>query len=717
VGKGSLHRNVDYSSEKESRKQRITMEQQQETTSNNRGTGKEEQLTRIAAALNTASNSEANPESTKTMITSFINHFDKVALELVQELDNDQEDLLKKMIDEITKLQTKNMAEFERAIGKIVGITNSMIDSNNPKLQQLGQGMQDQAKSELFKAKEISLTGDKDTFMNRLGRQVGLNTEQDPVQGRQGIGKIAKGFASNIGSDIKRGFGIAVGADIEQEGTFYDRVVRSDEEKRSRELSRLEQSSEEIKTESITESFRNVIEELFKEANQLKQDSDKPTVDRKSVGSGSQEEEESAGISKNATVESLLKITESNLVIQENAEESKETLSKILSEVKKIAELMVSGSGSEESGGGGGILPVGKMNLGGMGKKVLGFAKKAAVPLTIAAGAYSAYSGFKSAGENEESQTAIIDEKVASGELSEEEAAKAKLEVKRQGRVEKGGAVGGGIGMAGGALAGAKAGALLGSFVGPAGTVVGGLAGGALGAFAGSGAGKYLGEKAGSAINWFKGDEKSQEVLQQGEVSGQAESRPNQGGFFSRNKGMMMGAALGPIGMAGGALYDRMSGTRSETSPNDAPKSSNRGMKVGTALGPVGMAAGALYDKMTGTRSETRPNDATKSSNRGMRVGAALGPIGMLGGALYDRMTGTTAKTETGRNVDSALIEAGTEATRDKMSVNVPPPVVINQGNQSEQQSGPTITAPGGVRNVRPDDPTWLRFQQRRAVA
>jgi hypothetical protein len=186
-----------------------------------------------------------------------------------------------------------------------------------------------------------------------------------------------------------------------------------------------------------------------------------------------------------------------------------------------------------------------------------------------------------------------------------------------------------------------------------------------------------LGEKAGSSINWFKGDEKSREVLQQGEVSGQAESRPNQGGFFSRNKGMMMGAALGPIGMAGGALYDRMSGTR----------------------------------------SETIPDDATKSSNRGMRVGAALGPIGMLGGALYDRMTGTTAKTETGRNVDSALIEAGTEATRDKMSVNVPPPVVINQGNQSEQQSGPTITAPGGVRNVRSDDPTWLRFQQRRAVA
>jgi hypothetical protein len=105
------------------------------------------------------------------------------------------------------------------------------------------------------------------------------------------------------------------------------------------------------------------------------------------------------------------------------------------------------------------------------------------------------------------------------------------------------------------------------------------------------------------------------------------------------------------------------------------------------------------------------------SSNKGLMAGAALGPAGMLGGALYDRMSGTNARTETGRNVDGALIEAGTEATKEKIQINVPPPTVINQGGSGGGNSAPTITAPGGVRNVRSDDPTWLMFQKRRATA
>ncbi len=113
------------------------MEQQQ----TNKGAGKESQLSRIAAAVNPGSNAEANPESTKTMIQTFIKHFDSVALELINEMDDDQKDLVKNMVDEITKLQTKNMQEFEKAIGKIVGITNVLIGSNNPKLQQMGQGL------------------------------------------------------------------------------------------------------------------------------------------------------------------------------------------------------------------------------------------------------------------------------------------------------------------------------------------------------------------------------------------------------------------------------------------------------------------------------------------------------------------------------------------------------------------------------------------------
>lgn len=711
------------------------MEQQQQT----KGEGKESQLSRIAAAVNPASQTEANPEATKSMISTFIKHFDSVALELINEMDDDQEKLVKKMVDEITKLQTKNIEEFQKAIGKIVGIANNMIESNNPKLQEMGQGLKDQATSELFKAKGISLTGEKDTFMNRLGRQIGMNTEEEPIKGRQGIGKIAKSAFSNIGRDLKRGVGIAVGADIEQEGTFYDRVIRSDEEKRTRELSRLEQSSNETKSESLTETFKRSIEELIQEAKKSDTPEDKPKKPDTSSPvseSDSEEQEDRAGISKDATITALEKTSESNLIIQQNTTESTEILGKLLEEVKKIAELMVSNQGSGGDSGGGGFMPdfdlpdrrrgnrgrgtrprsvrgrarLARMRAGSMGRTALsaagsagrgalGLAARAAVPLTIAYGAYDAVTGYQGAAANEEAQNAEIDKKVASGELTQEQAVKAKSDTKKQGRVEKTKAVGGGVGMAGGALAGAALGATVGSIVPGVGTVIGGAVGGVVGGIAGSSAGSWLGEKAGQLTNWWQGDGDKAKIIDEkvkkGEIS-KAEGDKLKKDLQPSGKDKVVGGlktaakfgALGPIGMAGAALFG---------GGDDAKPKSKAEKKEGGMLSKIGNFMG---------------------ENKGMMAGAAaLGPIGMLGGALYDKMSGSSAKTETGRNVDSAIIEAGTKATKDKMVVNVPPPTVITQGSQGAQQSGPTITAPGGVRNVRSDDPTWLRFQHRRAVA
>lgn len=702
--------------------------EQQTTNDPIRGIGKESQLSRISASINTASAQEANPSATQSMIASFVKKFDATALEIIQTMDDDQEDLIKKMVDEITKLQSKNMQEFEKAINKIVGISSKMIESENPKLQELGKEMQDQAKSELIKSSGFTLSDEKDTFRNRLSREIrGNRPETDASEQRvTGIGKI-RGFFSDTKNEIKRGFGAAV-----EEGSFVDRVFTSDEEKRQRLLSRVDETANESKTESLTESFKKVVEEILKQketqdptksdtnkpsskSDPTKSDTNKPSsksdpatpdTNKPSSESDSEEQEDRAGISKDASITALEKTAESSLIIQENTTESNDTLKEMLKLMQQISEKMDANNSQNGDDMGGGMIPdiglperrrggrrggtrprsvrgrarLARMNARGMGRSLgnfgrgaLGLASKAAVPLTVAYGAYDAISGFQNAAENEKAQTAQIDKKVASGEMTKEQAAKAKSEVKKQGRVEKGGAIGGGVGMAGGAIAGASLGATIGSVVPGIGTAIGGVAGGVIGGIAGSGAGQWLGEKAGSAINWFKGDE----TPKQGKVSGKVTPQPNQEGFFSRNKGMMAGAALGP----------------------------------------VGMAAGALYDKMTGTRSETSPNDAPKSSNRGMRVGAALGPIGMLGGALYDRMTGTSAKTETGRNVDGALIEAGTQATKEKMQINVPPPTVIQQGSSGNQESAPNITFPGGVRNVRSDDPTWLRFQHRRATA
>jgi hypothetical protein len=77
-----------------------------------------------------------------------------------------------------------------------------------------------------------------------------------------------------------------------------------------------------------------------------------------------------------------------------------------------------------------------------------------------------------------------------------------------------------------------------------------------------------------------------------------------------------------------------------------------------------------------------------------------------------------TAGLESGRNLDSTYIEKGTQATRDKLQINVPPPTVI-QAPSKNTEGGQQIISGGGRdrMNARPTDGSWLRFQEKRAVA
>jgi hypothetical protein len=257
------------------------MEQQQQT----KGIGKESQLSKIAAAVNPGSMAEANPTATQSMISTFMQTFESSALEMREETNDDQKELIKTMIDEITKLQTKNMKEFEKAIGKIVGITKDLQNSDNPLLQKLGKEMEEKSREEVVKASGYTLTGEKDTFLNRLGRSVGMNTEEEPVEkNRQGIGKLAKGFASNVGGTLKRGFNIAVGREA-PEGSFADNVFTSDEQKRERLLSRVDSESNETQSVSANETIKKVIEEYFKEDKQKSESSEKNSKETLTVSS------------------------------------------------------------------------------------------------------------------------------------------------------------------------------------------------------------------------------------------------------------------------------------------------------------------------------------------------------------------------------------------------------------------------------------------------
>lgn len=722
------------------------MEEQQEKKA--RGIGKESQLSSIAAAINPGSQTEASPESTKSMISTFVKHFDTNALDIIREMDDNQEDLIKKMVDEITKLQTKNMQEFEKAIGKIVGISKNMINSNNPKLQQLGSQMQDQAKQELIKSSGYTLEGKDDTFKNRLKREmVGSNFDPNAPK-TTGIGKI-KGFWADTKNEFKKGAKAAV-----QEGSVADKIFTSDEDKRTRLLDRVNEEANDTQTESLTGLFKKVLEETLKKGKDASADNKKePQVaaaqpqitkltdltddqkkqleqqgispasendisyrkDGKPVSvqeinsalqqPASEKQEDSAGISKDASVEAIIAIGASVAILESNSTESLDVFNKMLESLTKLSDWIEKNgdqllAGTAAVGGGSSLLDgaldaataVGGAGLGISGATLATGAAVAAGAVGVGYGAYKGYTGYQQAKQTEEATNKDIDEKVSRGELTQAQGIEEKDKAKKTGRVEKSKAVGEGVGIAAGAAGGAALGATYGAALGPLGVAVGGAGGALVGGFLGGGGGKWLGEKAGQVSNWWHGDNDKAEMIdakvKSGEIS-KAEGDKLKENLKPSGKDKVVGGlktAAKVITNPIGSLFDAFSG-------DDKKQATAEKKKEGGMLSKVAELA---------------------SSNKGAMIGAALGPVGMAAGALYDHSK-KTAQTETGKNIDGSIIEAGTAATKEKMKINVPPPTVINQGG-GQGNTGPNITAPGGVRNVRADEPSWLRFQQKRAA-
>lgn len=197
----------------------------------------------------------------------------------------------------------------------------------------------------------------------------------------------------------------------------------------------------------------------------------------------------------------------------------------------------------EAAGGGSSLMDMGRRGVGRLGriassagrglmtgvKTAGGFLAKRAGPVAalaaVGAGAYAGYKGFSAAGDKEQSALKEIDAKVASGEISEEQAQGLREESRKTGTVERSSSAGKGTGMAAGGAAGALKGAAIGATIGSAvpivGTVIGGAVGAGLGAVGGSvlggKAGEFLGDKFGKAKNFLFGksgdsDSKGSEV-------------------------------------------------------------------------------------------------------------------------------------------------------------------------------------------------------------
>ncbi len=683
-----------------------------------KGIGKEEQLSKIAAAINPGSVSEANPTATQSMITTFVKYFESSALEIVHEMDDDQEKLINSMVDEITKLQTKNLAEFEKSIDKIVALTNMMMSSDNSKLKELGQGVQDKAKEELLSAKKINLSPENDTALNRLGARFNMDTEKTPLKGLTGVAKLAGGFLRDTKNQFKSGMKSAIG-----EGGLIDTIRTTDQQRKERELSRTEESAKGIETKSKTDDFKKLVEDILKQGKKDNSgggekpekeqfqpierltdltDDQKKALEKQGIAPASEDDisyrkegkpvsidqintalsspsseqqEDTAGISKNASVEAITAIGASVAILESNSTESLDIFNKMLESLTKLSDwieqngnqLLEAGGGG---GGGGGILDTvskfGGKGMGSMLPSAGALATGAAVTAGVAGvayGAYKGYTGYQEAKKQEETANAEIDQKVSRGELTQAQGLEAKDKTKKTGRVEKSKAVGQGAGIAAGAASGALLGATYGSALGPLGTAVGGVGGALVGGFVGGGGGKWLGEKAGQVTNWWKGDSDKASAIDEKVKKGE----------ISKAEGDKLKKDLKPSGK------DKVIGAAKAT--------------MGFVTNPLGTIGNALFGE--------DEKDKTKSTAAGAIQNSAK----------------KVAKPETGRNVDGQIIEAGTAATKDKMQVNVPPPTVINQGGGGGGQSAPTITAPGGVGSVRSDDPTWLRFQQKRAIA
>jgi hypothetical protein len=258
----------------------------------------------------------------------------------------------------------------------------------------------------------------------------------------------------------------------------------------------------------------------IKEKSETGQGETKPSAEIIPFSGGEKVSALTAAANEESMVEQNRMVAEQSELLKKIEENTRSSSDQTNKQEKKTA--------AEEGGGLGLMDLLGASKFGkiakGAGRGLMSGAKaagsflvKRAGPLAalaaVGTGAYAGYKGFTAAGEKEQESLKQIDAKVASGELSEEQAKGLRKESRETATVDKSSSVGKGAGMAaggvGGALKGAAVGAAIGSVVPVVGTVIGGAIGATVGAIGGSWlggkAGGWAGEKFGQAKNFFFG--------------------------------------------------------------------------------------------------------------------------------------------------------------------------------------------------------------------
>ena len=733
------------------------------------GKGKESQLKKIKDSTSPLSITRVDGESAGKILSAATDNLSKD----LEKFSSDEHKLLTDLVKEIGKLTEKNLEGFNKGIKEVISLSKmgqKLAEKNgNTEGAKRFSDTAKAAKEEYFKQNKMGLRGDKDTFVNRFGRLMGAKDEYGNAKEfntkKSGIKETVKAFgtAAKVGSkEIVKEFG--KGLLRGSKGSARDQLFSSDKTRRVEERQEQGWAPEAEKLSDLTDAQKKMLAEkgispaskkdiayrkegkpvsldtinteLEKDFEEKKNKTaimgGKDTSDQVAAGiepgltqPSSEIQEDAAGLSESPVVDAIQENTKKLDEISDTFKEANELFEAIKESVEKIADSLQESQSNQADRDNQNQSPLIDIDLPGRkgrpnaenipdanGKRQTRSERARSQPrdakgrfvkrtpevpvgrkpgrgrgilgaLAVGAGAIGLGSLFGSGGDDDTGAADVAtntamsaaDLVPASGEAKTVEKGAAKAGEKTAVKAGEKAAVKAGekVAAKGVAKVGAKAvgKSLLKKIPG-----VSILAGGA---FAAQRAmqGDWLG--AGGEL-----------------LSGVAGTIPGVG--TAASVGIDAALAARDMGALGGTPETRAAETQSGQ-PAQSPKSA-------TVQGKPG---GGIFSRATGFIKKNP-----------LMAAAGLGGVGLAAvGAskAWDWMTGSDEpKVQSGQNPDSGILEQGSEKARDKMSVNVPPPTVINQGGGGNVSPEKT-TVPNTKSYVRDDESSWMRFALKRAMA
>lgn len=768
---------------------------------------RDEILVKVLASVNTESMKPVSDTSVARIVTDFAKSIELANKDLVENLVDEDKTLLKDVVKEISKLQGKNSEELKRLAELAEKIVISADKSGNEKLKGVGERLKESVLQEKYQEANATLTGDQDTFKNRVMRNLtGKTPAEAKVQGTSVFGSFLKDFSYGF----RKGLG----------GSFV-----KDEERRERIRAKAEYENKKV---ALAESSASDFGKILDSANTNSPDQDKfETGGGEQTTSLSNPDNKPDAVSRSDIEELKSGIRETDPAFSRSATDAidpwETRWSELMDMLNKIKDCVCSCQCTGDSpvpdidlpdprrkpgqrqrarvrGRGTGILAAGAAAAAGLAagavgawdwaKDKLGFGKSSV-------GAPESMPGTRTtpnAPANEVTRVPGQPPKTAPGQtpsrtlptpandrgvkippaandddrMVEEQKKRVnerptyqgpeteeKTPPKKPGTVEPRPRPN--IPPAANDVPGGNP---KGGFWSNAWNKIKGVAARGKSAVGNSAAGKIVTKMGGkSLLKKVPGVSilaglgfGAQRALQGdfvgagGEVlSGVAGTLPGYGtaasvaidaGLAARD--LSAPASVAPTAAKGAAaakpsMFSRVMGSAKKLPSKASSLAGSVGRGLGTAgrfagrvLGKVALplAAGmAAYDAYKGFNADENATTGQKFLNAGRNIASGL-TFGLVDSTEEKMASGEykgsqvkPAGLETGRNLDGAVIERGTDMTAKSAApvINVPPPTVI-QAPANTQQS-PVFGSGRDYINARPTDSTWMRFQEKRAVA